>query len=67
MRDMLIGLQNKSADEAVKGSWDKDGGFIGSSCGRLGTTCMAMLTLEVYYRHLPLYKRDNGGLAELER
>jgi len=22
---------------------------------------MALLTLEVYYRHLPLYKRDNAG------
>jgi hypothetical protein len=33
----------------------------------LGTTCLALLTLEVYYRHLPLYKRDNGGLAELEK
>jgi hypothetical protein len=28
---------------------------------------MALLTLEVYYRHLPLYKRDSGGLKELER
>ena len=37
------------------------------SCGRLGTTCMTLLTLEVYYRHLPLYKRDTGGLKELER
>lgn len=67
IRDLLISLQNKSADETLKGSWEKDGGFIGSSCGRLGTTCLALLTLEVYYRHLPLYKRDNGGLAELER
>ena len=67
IRDLLLSLQNKSADENLKGSWDKDGGFIGSSCGRLGTTCLAILTLEVYYRHLPLYKRDNGGLAEMER
>jgi len=67
MRDMLIELQNKGGDEALRGSWDKDQGFIGSSCGRLGTTCLALLTLEVYYRHLPLYKRDNGGLNELER
>ena len=40
---------------------------IGGACGRLGTTCLALLTLEVYYRHLPLYKRDSGGLADLER
>lgn len=66
MRDMLIELQRKG-DESTNGSWDKDQGFIGSSCGRLGTTCLALLTLEVYYRHLPLYKRDGAGLMELER
>jgi hypothetical protein len=66
MRDMLIKLQRKG-DESIAGSWDKDQGFIGSSCGRLGTTCLALLTLDVYYRHLPLYKRDGGGLAELEK
>jgi len=67
MRDMLIELQNKGGDQNLAGSWEKDGGHIGGACGRLGTTCLALLTLEVYYRHLPLYKRDNGGLAELER
>ena len=66
MRDMLIEMQRKG-DEAINGSWDKDQGFIGQQCGRLGTTCLALLTLEVYYRHLPLYKRDSGGLAELEK
>jgi hypothetical protein len=67
IRDLLIELQYKGGDEAKKGSWDKDSGFIGGACGRLGTTCLALLTLEVYYRHLPLYKRDSGGLADLER
>lgn len=66
IRDMLIDMQRKG-DDAINGSWDKDQGFIGQQCGRLGTTCLALLTLEVYYRHLPLYKRDSGGLAELER
>jgi hypothetical protein len=67
MRDSLIVSQNTTNDEKVKGSWAKDGGSIGSECGRLGTTCLALLTLEVYYRHLPLYKRDNAGLMDLER
>jgi hypothetical protein len=67
MRDLLIDLQNKGGGDDVRGSWDKDQGFMGTACGKLGTTCLALLTLEVYYRHLPLYKRDNGGLAELER
>jgi hypothetical protein len=66
MRDLLIDLQVKRAGD-TKGSWDKDQGFIGSSCGRLGTTALAVLTLEVYYRDTPLYKRDTGGLAELEK
>jgi hypothetical protein len=28
---------------------------------------MSLLTLEVYYRHLPLYKRDGGGQRAMER
>jgi hypothetical protein len=26
--------------------------------GRLGATSLSLLTLEVYYRHLPLYRRE---------
>lgn len=65
MRDMLIRLQDK-AEGKNKGSWKPDQGHIGSHCGRLGTTCLALLTLEVYYRHLPLYKREEK-LDDLER
>lgn len=68
MRDMLIAKQVKDkAKPMVDGSWDKDPTWIGDSCGRLGTTAMALLTLEVYYRHLPLYNRGTGGLNELDR
>ena len=68
MRDMLLKLQtNGKNNDKIDGSWDPDKSMIGSSCGRLGTTCLATLTLEVYYRHLPLYKRDTAGLKELER
>ncbi len=56
MRDWLIDLQVKK-DGANFGSWEPDAGTIGSHCGRLGTTALCVLTLEVYYRHLPLYKR----------
>jgi hypothetical protein len=65
MRDSLVSLQVKN-NGANHGSWEPDGGFIGRSCGRLGGTCMVLLTLEVYYRHLPLYKRDNGGQKVLD-
>jgi hypothetical protein len=27
----------------------------------MGATALNVLTLEVYYRYLPLYKRDSGG------
>ena len=67
MRDMLVELQVGNKGDKVDGSWDPDRSMIGSSAGRLGTTSLALLTLEVYYRHLPLYKRDNGGMKELER
>lgn len=67
MRDLLIKLQITGKGDRVDGSWDPDKAMIGSHCGRLGTTALSLLTLEVYYRHLPLYKRDTGGMKELER
>ncbi len=63
MRDWLVGEQVKK-DGEKPGSWDAEGGTFGSSCGRLGTTAVSLLTLEVYYRHLPLYKR--GAVKILE-
>jgi hypothetical protein len=59
MRDWLVDTQLK-ADGANQGSWEPESGVIGNSCGRLGTTAISLLTLEVYYRHLPLYKRSNN-------
>lgn len=67
MRDWLIDLQVKDAkNDKNFGSWNKDDHWIGTNCGRLGTTCFSLLTLEIYYRHTPLYKRTQGGLKELE-
>jgi hypothetical protein len=39
-----------------RGSWDPRGDRWGDSGGRLYVTCLSIYTLEVYYRHLPLYK-----------
>ncbi len=61
MRDWLIKSQNRK--DLNSGSWDPESGSFGSSCGRLGTTAICLLTLEVYYRHLPLYKRGADGKA----
>lgn len=56
LRDLLISLQSTSGHEA--GSWKPLGGHDAQG-GRLYTTALAACTLEVYYRHLPLY----GGAA----
>lgn len=57
LRDWLVDIQKKTGPE--KGSWDViEGGHKGERGGRLYTTCLAVMTLEIYYRVLPLYKRD---------
>jgi hypothetical protein len=61
MRDNLIATQDKGADpihKDQKGSWSPEGDQWGSVGGRLMVTSLSLLTLEVYYRHLPLYRRD---------
>ena len=62
VRDGLIAMQTtgKGCD---RGSWDPlqpEADVWGSKAGRLYTTSLSLLTLEVYYRYLPLYK-DRGG------
>jgi hypothetical protein len=61
MRDLLTGSQNRK-DGPTLGSWDPESAF-GKRYGRLGTTALNVLTLEVYYRYLPLYKRGADGNA----
>lgn len=53
LRDHLVATQEKEGHE--KGSWhfDEKWGNVG---GRIYTTAMAALTLETYYRYLPLYE-----------
>jgi hypothetical protein len=47
-----------------KGSWSAEGDAWGGQLGRLGYTSLALLTLEVYYRHLPLYRRELGAMKD---
>jgi len=54
MREKLPAIQVKRGQEA--GSWAPQRDRWGGSAGRLYTTCMAIYCLEVYYRHMPLYK-----------
>ncbi|MBN9523552.1 hypothetical protein J0H58_34415 [bacterium] len=54
MRDWLAAFQSANGNDA--GSWATDRGVIGPHCGRVGTTALALLTLETPYRYLPLYR-----------
>ncbi len=60
MRDKLIREQATQGHEA--GSWYYGGGKLESG-GRLLSTALSIMTLEVYYRYLPLYK---SGVLEAE-
>jgi hypothetical protein len=53
IREHLIRTQEKEGHKA--GSWNPQGSDWGNRGGRMYATSMAILTLEVYYRHLPLY------------
>jgi len=53
MRDYLVGSQSAMGHES--GSWYFDEQHSKHG-GRLYTTAMAILTLEVYYRHMPMYQ-----------
>jgi hypothetical protein len=50
---MLLEHQRRGADD--DGSWDPVGVWCGKG-GRVYSTAMGALCLEVYYRYLPLYK-----------
>lgn len=54
MREQLVSTQSKQGHAA--GSWTPRDPH-GRTGGRLYATCLSILTLEVYYRHLPLYRR----------
>ena len=55
MRDHLVNTQVKDGIEA--GSWNITDPHGGAG-GRLYQTCLSIMTLEVYYRHLPIYHRE---------
>ncbi len=53
MREELIKTQDQKGQE--KGSWYFKSDWHGSHGGRVYCTTLAVMTLEVYYRYLPLY------------
>ncbi|HTU93059.1 MAG TPA: prenyltransferase/squalene oxidase repeat-containing protein [Gemmataceae bacterium] len=59
IRDTLIARQDKGNTPQYPhqaGSWG------GSQGGRIMATSLSLLCLEVYYRHLPLYRRDISSI-----
>ncbi len=69
MRKLLITTQIKKG--CAEGSWDpvEPGSRMpfGEAGGRLMVTSLSCLTLEVYYRYLPLYKLDEAEEAGCRR
>lgn len=64
MRDALVATQDRGDKNPHQhGSWAPAAGdsITGDHGGRIMATSLSVLTLEVYYRHLPLYRRDIGG------
>jgi hypothetical protein len=59
MKDMLLKAQSNKDHEA--GSWHEgvSGGHGAEAAGRLYCTSLATMMLEVYYRHLPIYRNQS--------
>lgn len=57
MREQLVKKQTKG-DGHDKGSWTPGGGHAAQG-GRLYETALSIMTLEVYYRHQPIYKAQS--------
>lgn len=57
MRDQLV--ESQAVEDHERGSWFVHGDDHGEPAGgRLYFTAMGVMTLEVYYRHLPLYQNE---------
>jgi hypothetical protein len=63
-RRVLIETQNRSTADCANGSWDPDKPTPdrwGHAGGRHMVTTLSVLTLEVYYRYLPIYRTGTPG------
>jgi hypothetical protein len=56
MRKLLVDTQQRDPRTCANGSWDPATDPWGKQGGRLMVTSLSALTLEIYYRYLPLYK-----------
>ncbi len=60
MRNYLVKKQESNQGSPNFGSWSPSADPFARVGGRLMITSLNLLTLEVYYRYLPLYYRDAG-------
>jgi hypothetical protein len=68
IREGLIGMQVKD-NSCAQGSWDPflpQPDLWGRTAGRLYVTSLSILTLEVYYRYLPMYRSYDEDQAKPE-
>jgi hypothetical protein len=68
VRETLVGTQVTGVGCDL-GSWDPE--YLASDkwtvkAGRLYLTSLSLLTLEVYYRYLPLYRENDGAIEGVE-
>ncbi len=61
MRELLVHTQVRNTKDCANGSWAPGNDAWGRRGGRLMQTSLSCLTLEVYYRYLPLFKADASG------
>lgn len=61
----LLPLQRRESG-GLDGSWDPDPVWGGHG-GRVYSTALAAMTLEVYYRHLPMHRRSTATAAAAGR
>lgn len=67
VRDLLIDLQDKGDDPKhahQKGSWSPRNDPYAKQGGRLMFTALALITLEAYYYHVPLYGYGKSVLED---
>ncbi len=61
MRELLVSTQVRNTKDCANGSWPPGNDAWGRRGGRLMQTSLSCLTLEVYYRYLPLFKAETSG------
>jgi hypothetical protein len=64
MRKILVDTQCRDSSTCANGSWNPSGDLWGARGGRLMQTSLSALTLEIYYRILPLFKEEAEAAAK---